>query len=222
MKRLEREVLAPNELAKMRSKCNNTLEVAIFEFLRSTGCRVHELVAVLREDLKLEENEVFLRKTKAVVTDRRRSADGSITCETTMKPRYSVLDDEAVGAIKRHLKTKEFRPNSKIFDRTTRAIQKMVKRWAKDAGIMQAELVHPHLFRSTTSTYMLADGTDRKYITESLGWSPTSKIFDKHYNRPPHDVVKDRILAARSKSKRLRDKRKPTDDKTEGELEGDI
>lgn len=203
-KRPERDILTDAELSKMRAECATPLEIAVFEFLRSTGCRVHEMTSIFREDLKLEEKLVFLHKTKAIIVWGKKTPDGKRPFEVKMDPRYAILDDNAVGAIKRYLKTVDLKPKSRVFDRTTRAIQKMVKRWAQNAKIDRAELVHPHLFRATTSTQMLMDNVSLPVIKQALGWSPKSQTFESNYNKLPRDAMRDIVLERRKKGKRKR------------------
>lgn len=188
----EQRILTADELKLMRSVCNNALEHAIFEFLRSTGCRVNEMVHVERQDLDIEHNEVYLKVTKRKV--KWEGADGAFKSE--MKPRYSVLDEEAVGALRIYLKTKNFRPQSRLFPRTTRAVRDMVKRWAYEAQIQRPEEVHPHTFRHTRATDLLARGVPEAYIMEVLGWSKGSTTFRTTYQHAPREVIRAQILKA--------------------------
>ncbi|VVB50482.1 Tyrosine recombinase XerA [uncultured archaeon] len=192
-----RRILTQAELTAMRGKCSNALEQAIFETLRSCGCRVDELVHVLREDINLEGNQVHIRKPKKVVTwTNRRTGE----YESVSNPRDSILDEAAVVALRVYLKTKDFKPGSRVFPRTTRAIHGMVKRWASDAKVQRPEEIHPHTFRHTCGTMLLAQGVPEPYILQILGWSKSSRTFRETYNDPPMDIVKDRVLKARKEA----------------------
>jgi integrase len=177
----------------MRLRCASVLETAIFEALRSTGCRVNELANILVEDLNLDQSEVYVRKPKRKVHWEK---DGGFT--STLEPRYTVLDEDAVQAIRVYLKAagKGDKPKSRLFPRTTRAMREMVHRWANTAGIQRPEEVHPHTFRHTRGTYLLANGVPQPYILQMLGWSKGSKTFEKTYQNAPRDIVRDRVLKA--------------------------
>jgi len=191
-------IFTDSELESMRNTCSNALELAMFEFLRSTGCRVSEMLSVLKEDLNLDENEVYLRKTKAKVKwSKEVGPDGKKRFESIVEPRYAILDEIAVGAIMRYLKIRIFKPKSRVFLRTSRAVQNTVKRWAKDANLRHCEEIHPHIFRHTAATRMLAQGVPIPFIKQSLGWSKGSVTFEKYYEHTPRDIVRDTILNAR-------------------------
>jgi integrase len=109
-----------------------------------------------------------------------------------------VLDDAAVQAIRVYLKAagRADHPKGKVFPRTTRAVRDMVHRWADTAGIQRPEEVHPHTFRHTRGTYLLAAGVPETYIKQILGWSKGSKTFERVYQNAPRDIVRDRVLKA--------------------------
>ena len=188
----EQRILTSDELKLMGSVCNNALERAIFEFLRSSGCRVNEMVNVERQDVDMEHNEVYLKVTKRKV--KWEGDDGAFKSE--MEPRYAVLDEEAIGALRIYMKTKNFRPQSRLFPRTTRAVRDMVHRWAREAKIQRPEEVHPHTFRHTRATDLLAKGVPEAYILQVLGWSKGSTTFRKVYQHAPREVIRDKILKA--------------------------
>lgn len=60
-----KRALTDAELQAMREQCKSKRDLAIFEFLRSAGCRVHEMLFTLIGDIDLKHKRVFLRKTKA-------------------------------------------------------------------------------------------------------------------------------------------------------------
>jgi len=187
----EQRVLTEAELNSMRGACSNGLELAIFETLRSTGCRNNELVNILVEDLNLDQNEVYIRMPKRKVHWKK---DGGF--DSVSEPRYTVLDQAAVAAVRAYLKTRDTRPKSKVFPRTTRALRDMAKRWASEGGVQRPEEVHPHTFRHTRGTYLLASGVPEPYILQMLGWSKASATFRKTYQHAPRDIIKDRVLKA--------------------------
>jgi integrase len=191
--RKPQRILTEAELSAMRSVCDTPLELAIFEALRSTGCRVHELCAILKEDLNLDANTVYLRKTKAKVHWKKDGGHDSV-----IEPRTAVLDEQAVGALRSYLSTfKRVKPQTVIFPRTTRAIQNMVKRWATQGNVQRPEEVHPHSFRHTRATELQSKGVPSTYIKDSLGWSRGSTTFETTYDHPAQDVVTKTILGAK-------------------------
>jgi len=62
---MPKRALTEAELQAMREHCGSKRDLAIFEFLRSTGCRVHEMLFALISDVDIKNKRVFLRKTKA-------------------------------------------------------------------------------------------------------------------------------------------------------------
>ena len=147
----------------------------------------------MKEDLNLEANTVYLRKTKAKVHWKK---DGGF--DSVVEPRTSILDEHAVGSIRSYLSTiKKVKPNTKVFPRTTRGIGNMVKRWAAQANLQRPEEVHPHTFRHTRATELQSKGVPVTYIKDALGWSRGSTTFEVTYDHPPQDVVTKTILGAK-------------------------
>jgi len=142
---------------------------AILELMYATGMRVSEVADLEMEWLNLAEG--YLRCT----------GKGS-------KVRIVPFGDTAASAIKRYIK--EARPDF-LKDKVSRhvfltyrgtqfsrkGIWKMIKRYAKRAGI--SEDVHPHTLRHSFASHLLANGAPLRVIQEMLGHADiaTTQIY---------------------------------------------
>lgn len=155
------------------------------------------MLNVLVEDLNFEANIVHLRKTKGKV-HWHGSGEGR-SYETRIEPRDSIIDEACVSAIKIYLSTLDLKPKSRLVPLSSRAIRYFVGRLALRARIDRPSEVHPHTYRHTCATRMLADGVPEPYILQVLGWSPGTKTFREVYNKAPIDIVA-RIILKRPKN----------------------
>jgi len=153
---------------------------AILEVLFSTGLRVAELCALNRY-ANLERGEITVR------------GKGE-------KLRVVFLSDRAKGALKEYLdkrgdaeeamfvsytKTKNQKVLGKI---TPRAVQRLVDKYARQAGIGQR--VHPHLIRHAFATDLLINGADLRSVQEMLGHAniTTTQIYTHLTNKELREV----------------------------------
>ena len=134
----------------------------ILALLYSSGLRVSELCALKVKDLELDKRRAWVRKGKGA------------------KDRLVILSKAVCKDLEEHLKGK-----SQLYlfpggDRGTlapRAIQKMIQRTARRAGIQKR--VTPHILRHSFATHLLEAGTDIRLIQELLGHSnlQTTQIY---------------------------------------------
>ena len=144
---------------------------AILETLFSTGLRVSELANLEIEQVNLKRDEFTVR------------GKGD-------KPRIVFLSDEAKRWIKQYLdkradtskflfvshdRAKKGRKGSGPI--TPRSIERLVQRYAKDAGITKR--ITPHTLRHTFATDMLMAGADIRAVQDLLGHSSitTTQIY---------------------------------------------
>ena len=176
---LERLLLAPlqvdsAEIIKKRDK-------AILELLFSTGLRVSELANLKKEQINLKKDEFTVRgKGK--------------------KPRIVFLSEEARHWLREYL---SLRPDLSPYlfvshDRahqgeenlTTRSVERLVKKYAKAAGITKK--VTPHTMRHSYATDLLMNGADIRSVQSMLGHSSitTTQIYTHITNQQLRDVHK--------------------------------
>ncbi len=187
----EREVefLEPEEVERiLNSADGKTLKElrdrAILELLFSAGLRVSELTSLDRDQINLETREFSVR------------GKGD-------KVRIVFISDTAKIALQNYLKERTdidpalfIRTNKIGFTKeddlriTPRSVQRIVKYYAKKAGIVKD--IHPHTFRHTFATDLLSNGADIRNVQEMLGHSSitTTQIYTHITNRRLKDIHK--------------------------------
>lgn len=172
-KELERLIDAPkgNDLRTLRDK-------AVLEVFFSTGLRVSELCELSRY-INLERGEVSVR------------GKGD-------KLRVVFLSPSAKNAIKAYLNKRDdaeemlfvsLTKSGKIIGKINpRAVQRVVERYAKKAGIMKR--VHPHQIRHSYATDLLINGADLRSVQELLGHAniSTTQIYTHLTNKELREV----------------------------------
>lgn len=141
------------ELEKLRRSCDNERDLALIEFLYSTGVRVSELVHLDKTDIN------FYSKSVVVL------GKGSKERETYLTPTACMHlqeyldsrndDNDALFVTERGAKRL-----------TVAGVENIVKRIGKVAGV---ENVHPHRFRRTMATNVLRKGAALEEVKELLG-----------------------------------------------------
>ena len=151
----QRSSLTDYELEKLISCCNSLRDVAIIEFLYSTGCRVSELVGVMRKDVNLDSGEVIVlgkgNKYRKVYLNAR--------CKVAVSNYLSSRNDEE----EQLFVSKRF-PHHGLHKA---GVEKIVKELGLTAGIKKN--VCPHVIRHTTATIALQRGMSVTEIQRMLG-----------------------------------------------------
>ena len=158
--KLEKVIKKPfsaEELEALRVNCNSLRDRALVEFLYSTGVRVSELASLNVGDIEMGRQELIVY------------GKGS-------KERKTYLTDSAKFYLRRYLQTREqegladqslFVTLDSPHDRLTVAgVQYMLRQLGKRAGVKN---VHPHRFRRTIATDLLARGMKIEEVKEFLG-----------------------------------------------------
>lgn len=190
------EFLEPADMLRLfeatnqeKDKLTRLRDKAILETLFSTGLRISELIALNRDSINTKRREFSVR------------GKGD-------KVRLVFLSEKAVGTLDDYLKARE--DNSKaLFIRhdhklsiekqmksfsekamglTARTMQRIIKKYAKMAGIMKK--ISPHTLRHSFATDLLSNGADLRAVQELLGHASvsTTQIYTHLTNRRLKDV----------------------------------
>lgn len=193
-----KRALTEAELQRMREACGaSKRDLALFEFLRSTGCRAHEMLFTRIEDVDIENKRVFLRKTKAKIEwafkDGKRTYKGS-----KVVPRTSFFDDIAAKAVAEYIDERRAEgagDEDQIFTIDQNAecdgwmTRHIVKGLAKAAKIPDWKHISPHYLRHSRATLLNASGYPTNLIKETMGWSQKSLTFETVYTHPDVDMM---------------------------------
>lgn len=152
--------LEKEDIAKTRLESENTpiRDQAMLEFMLSSGCRVGELHLLDRKDVDLEN-----RSTKVL-------GKGGKIRQVHFTEKCSVL-------LERYLQSRKDDATALFVTSTgkrlgVRRIQIIVQLLGKEAGVETP--LHPHRFRHTFATELLAKGADLAFIGEELGHTELS------------------------------------------------
>jgi site-specific recombinase XerD len=149
---------------------------AILELLFSAGLRVSELVGLNREYLNLNKMEFSIRGKG----NKMRIVFISPAAQSALKAYLNKRDDMDpalfVAYAKKGLVNKKSakREDNRL---TPRSVQRLVKYYAKKAGIIKD--VHPHTLRHSFATDLLVNGADIRSVQSMLGHSSitTTQIY---------------------------------------------
>ena len=127
-------------------------DVALISFLLSTGCRVGEVVGIERGDIDFQNKEV-------------------VVLGKGNKERTVFFDDVTALYLKRYLNDRsDFKPylflSARMAPLTTGGIQSMLRRRGASVNLKD---VHPHKFRRTLATTLIAHGMQIQEVASILG-----------------------------------------------------
>jgi len=154
---------------------------AILELLFSSGLRVSELAKLKREDINLKKDEFTVRgkggKTRLVFLSEQsrywiKKYQGT---RSDMNPYLFVSHDKRAGRERKRKEQKDF--TEETVGITPRTIQRIVRKYAKAAGITKS--VTPHTLRHSYATDLLQSGADIRSVQTMLGHSSitTTQIY---------------------------------------------
>ncbi len=146
--------LSDTELEILRRKCVLERDIALIEFLYSTGVRVSELVALNRRDIDFEEMKVVVYGKGA------KEREAYLTAAACIHLReYLASRTDAGEALFVSLKA----PHDRL---TVSGVEEMLRKLGRSTGISK---VHPHRFRRTMATNILNKGMPIEEVKEILG-----------------------------------------------------
>lgn len=152
------------ELERIKLNCSNKLEIALIEFLISTGVRANELVNIKLEDINFNENEITVLG--------KGNKERIVYLNSSAKIR--VLDYLESKKIKsKYLFSKSYKPYDNL---TADHVRRIIKEIGIKSGV---ENVHPHRFRRTSATIAHKRGMPIEEIQRMLGHSSltTTQIY---------------------------------------------
>ena len=140
------------EIEKLKEACTTVRDRAIIDFLLSTGCRVSEMCELNRDDIDYVNAECIVR------------GKGN-------KERTVYLTPVAILNLKRYLSSRnDVLPALFVGKRkcrmTTYGVRRMLERIEERSGV---ENVHPHRFRRTLATNLIARGMPIQEVAAILG-----------------------------------------------------
>ena len=155
--KVEKRIKKPftdEELEKLKLACAQERDLALVEFLYSTGVRASELTALNKQDIDFHSKSVVVYgkggKEREVYLN-------AISCLHLKKYLNTREDDNEA------LFVGEKKPHERL---TVAGIEKILRRIGNNAGV---EKVHPHRFRRTMATNVLKKGMPLEEVRELLG-----------------------------------------------------
>lgn len=146
--------LSDEDLEKLRRTCERERDLALIEFLYSTGVRVSELTALNRQDID------FYGKTVIVYGKGSKERETYLTATSCLHLK-AYLDGRKDNNEALFVSTKS--PHERL---TVAGVEKILKNLGEAAGV---EKVHPHRFRRTMATNVLRKGMPLEEVKELLG-----------------------------------------------------
>lgn len=142
------------ELERLRRVCTQERDIALIEFLYSTGVRASELVSLNRNDID------FTGKTVVVFGKGSKEREVYLTATAALHLKDYLNnrgdDNEALFVCTR-------KPNKRL---TVSGLERIVKKLGETAGV---DHCHPHRFRRTMATNVLRKGAPLEEVKELLG-----------------------------------------------------
>jgi len=162
---------------------------AILEMLFSTGLRISELTSVKRDNLNLKRGEFSVRgkgdKMRLVFLSHKAIAAIDVYLkERKDNSKALLVRHDAKESVEKQMESM----SEKISGLTPRSIQRIIKKYAKLAGIMKK--ITPHTLRHSFATDLLTNGADIRSVQELLGHASisTTQIYTHLTNKRLRDV----------------------------------
>ena len=178
---LNRILEAPLEIQNDSESPNTVLQKyrdkSILELLFSTGLRVSELIGLKIDTVNLKRDEFSIegkggkRRVVFLSEQAKHWIKKYLGLRKDMNPYLFVSHDKRTKQKKKSNKQSQYDPL------TTRSVQRLVKKYAKIAGITKP--VSPHTLRHSYATDLLQNGADIRSVQAMLGHSSitTTQIY---------------------------------------------
>lgn len=164
IKKEMRKSFSNEELKKIKDYCKRKpRDLALVNFLYSTGCRVSQVCSVNIKDVDFKEKKL-------------------IVLGKGNKERFVYLTDEAINALKDYLKTRNDQNEALFINYRKERISKSgVERICREMSKkLDIENIHPHRFRRTLATNLLDSGMAIQDVSKILGHANIA-IAQKYY-----------------------------------------
>lgn len=190
---LKRLLDAPLQLNNKKGDNNNEKGIiclrdkAILETLFSTGLRVSELTGLNRDRVNIEKGEYTVRGKGGKI----RIVFLSDTCQEAVR-KYLNKRSDTDPALFIHHKDNQFKDEEGANLRLTpRTIQRIIKKYAVQAGIIKK--ITPHVLRHSFATDLLNAGANIRSVQEMLGHSnlSTTQIYTHITNQQLKQIHKN-------------------------------
>ncbi len=175
-----------------KHKLSRLRDRAILEMLFSTGLRISELVSIKRDNLNLKRGEFAVRgkgdKMRLVFLSHKAiEALNQYLKERTDNSKALFVRHDAKESVEKQMESM----SEKVSGLTARSIQRILKKYAKLAGIMKK--ITPHTLRHSFATDLLTNGADLRSVQELLGHSSisTTQIYTHLTNKRLRDVYEN-------------------------------
>lgn len=152
-----RQSLTQLELEYLRQSCQSPRELAIIEFLFSTGCRVSELSVVKKSDIDWTTRSVHLFGKG----NKHRNSFINAKCEVALKAYLKERSDDC-----EYLFITERKPYRQLKANNLEKIVRTIS--TRSSGDLQKHIT-PHVLRHTTATIALQNGMPIADISKLLG-----------------------------------------------------
>jgi len=156
----------------------------ILQTLFSTGLRVSELTALNIDDINLERGEFMVRGKG----DKERIVFLSDKAKDTISDYLKLRKDNKSPLFTHVGGLKDDEEKGEYMRLTPRSVQRIIKKYAKLAGIVKD--VTPHVMRHSFATDLLINGADLRSVQEMLGHSSitTTQIYTHVTNKQLREV----------------------------------
>lgn len=183
----DREIsfLTPEEIERIieqpeGSSLQGRRDKALLEMLFSTGLRISELTNLDRDDIMLDTQEFSVRGKRGKIRVVFLSNEATKALKDYLRKR---ADDDPALFIRTQTNQEDTERSDVGLRLTPRSVQRLVQKYAKQAGISKP--VTPHTFRHSFATDLLQNGADLRAVQELLGHSSvtTTQIYT-HVTNP--------------------------------------
>lgn len=172
-----------------KDKLTQMRDRAILELLFSTGLRISELTHLKRDSLNLKKGEFTVRGKG----DKLRLVFLSDSATEVLQKYLNEREDHSKALFIRHDKKESVDKQIESLGKdapglSARTIQRLIKKYAKLAGITKK--ITPHTLRHSFATDLLQNGADLRAVQELLGHASisTTQIYTHITNRRLRDI----------------------------------
>ncbi|MGE5392678.1 MAG: site-specific tyrosine recombinase/integron integrase [Candidatus Saccharibacteria bacterium] len=173
-------------------KITSLRDRAILEVLFSTGLRISELTSLNRGSMNLKKGEFTVRgkgdKLRLVFLSPRaiQAVNNYLELRDDNSRALFIRHDEKIS-VEKQIESM----SKKAQGLTPRSVQRIIKKYAKLAGIVKK--ITPHTLRHSFATDLLANGADLRSVQELLGHASvsTTQIYTHITNKRLRDVYEN-------------------------------